>query len=198
MKKNYYLLVLALICANFINAQFVCPELLGNQTTATTIHFKIPAGTCAEYSGTIFVSEGAYSQIFNLLSCQSTNLKYTIEPGDTLSSDDTFSVFFPGGSICGYVNGVQVTLSNNDVSLNESVSIYPNPLRKDNLLTIKLAANISAKIYMYDVTGKLTISDEIDNVSRKQINTSALTNGVYFLQIVTDNATITRKVIIMQ
>ena len=206
MKKNYYLfMVLALGCVNFINAQFVCPELLGNQTTATIIHYKIPAGTCAEYSAAIFVSDGAFSETFNLLSCNGTNLKYTYLSGDPLVVADTFIAFFTDPDtgqvlgICGYENGVyNPILSNNDVTLNESISIFPNPLRKDNILTIKLATNISAKVFMYDVTGKLTITDEIDNVTRKQINTSVLNNGVYFLQIVTDNASITRKVVIMQ
>ena len=116
-----------------------------------------------------------------------------------MTDPENFNVFFPGGGICSYVDGVyDPFLSNSDVSLNESVSIYPNPLMKDNKLTIKLASSITAKIYMYDVTGKLAITDEMDNLNRKQIDTSILTNGVYFLQLVTDNATITRKIIIMK
>lgn len=200
MKKNYYLLLLlAFFSVNFINAQFTCPELLGNQSTNTLLHFKITAGTCGDFPPQIFVSIGGLNSTFDLLSCNGTNLKYTFATGDTLTSDETFIVFFPGGGICGYVLGVlDPTLSNNDVLLNESVSVFPNPLRKNNVLTIKLATNIQAKVFMYDVTGKLTITDEIDNVLRKQVNTSSLTNGVYFLQVVTDNASITRKVIIMQ
>ena len=82
--------------------------------------------------------------------------------------------------------------------LNATFKVFPNPLMKDNQLTVKFATNITAKIYMYDVTGKLAVTDEIDNVNSKQINTSNLTNGVYFLRLVTDNTTITKKVIIMK
>ncbi len=199
MRKNYYLLlVLAFLCVNFINAQFACPETIGNQSTVATVHFKIIAGTCADYPSPILISDSGLFATYVLASCNGTNLKYDFLSGDTLPSADTFTVDFDPNGLCGYVNGDLIVLSNNDVALNESISIYPNPLRKDDLLTIKLATNISAKIYMYDVTGKLTVTDEIDNVTRKQINTSTLTNGVYFMQIVTDNATITRKVIIMQ
>ena len=204
MKKNYYLLlVLAFICVNFITAQFNCPELLGNQSTTTLLHFKIDAGTCGDYPSSINVVQNAVFGTYTFASCNGTNLKYDFESGPVSNPltdiNAPFFVDFPLNSICGYIGGVyDPTLSNNDVSLNESISIYPNPLRKDNVLTIKLATNISAKVFMYDVTGKLTVTDEIDNVTRKQINTLALNNGVYFLQIVTDNASVTRKVVIMQ
>jgi hypothetical protein len=55
-----------------------------------------------------------------------------------------------------------------------------------------------AEINMYDVTGKIVISDKIDNTNKKQINTSNLTNGVYFLKLNTDKSTITKKVVIIQ
>ena len=206
MKKNYYLLLLlAFFSANLLQAQS-CPELLGNQSTTTLLHFKIaPGSTCGDFptDDSIFVTIDGIFATFDFLSCSGTNLKYTLAPGETaLTSDDTFVVSFPslGLNPCNYVLGVleDPVLSNNDVSLNESVSIFPNPLMKDKVLTVKIPFNITAKLFMYDVTGKLTITDEIDNVNRKQINTSTLTNGVYFLQLVTDNATITRKVIIMK
>lgn len=205
MKKNYYLLLLlAFLSVNLIKAQTVCPELLGDQSTTTLLHFKIPAGTCSDYVPSrvdIFVTIGGISATFEFLSCNGTDLRYTWKEGDDLTSDDTFLVFFPslGPSPCGYVLGVlDPTLSSNEVSLNESVSVFPNPLLKDNQLTVKTPFNITAKLFMYDVTGKIAITDEIDNLNRKQISTSTLTNGVYFLQLVTDNATITRKVIIMK
>ena len=82
--------------------------------------------------------------------------------------------------------------------LNATLKVYPNPLTKDNHLNVKFATIITAKIQIFDVTGKLAITDEIDNVKSKQINTSVLTNGVYFLRLFTDNTSITRKVIIMK
>jgi hypothetical protein len=51
---------------------------------------------------------------------------------------------------------------------------------------------------MYDITGKKVLSLNIDNVSRKEINASALTNGVYLLKIEAGSSTITKKVIIMK
>ena len=205
MKKNYYfLLLLAFLSVNLINAQFVCPELIGNQSTTTTLVFKITNGTCGVYplgnpNGDIFVTQGSLNGTFIFESCNGTNLKYTFLSGDSLTDTENFNILFPPTiSPCGYINGALTTLSNNDVSLNESVSVFPNPLLKDNQLTVKTPFNITAKLFMYDVTGKIAITDEIDNLNRKQISTSTLTNGVYFLQLVTDNATITRKVIIMK
>ena len=68
----------------------------------------------------------------------------------------------------------------------------------ENNLNIKLATNISAKINLYDLTGKLALSSEINNASTKQINTTSLTNGVYLLRMVTETTIITRKVVIMK
>jgi len=209
MKKYYFLLlILAFLSVNLIQAQTVCPELLGNQSTTTLLHFRIDPGTCGDFPETgpdsfISVNTGGPSSTFVWSSCNGTNLKYTLDPSSPpLTDDATFVVFFPslsGITVCGYSLGVyDPTLSNNEVSLNESVSVFPNPLLKDNQLTVKTPFNITAKLFMYDVTGKIAITDEIDNLNRKQINTSTLTNGVYFLQLVTDNATITRKVIIMK
>jgi hypothetical protein len=197
MTKNYYLLlVCTFLCVNFINAQVTCPELIGTQTTSTTIHFKITGGTCGDYPDPIRVFDGDYIETFELLSCHGTNLKYTTA-GVSLPVDDSFIADFTAAGICGYVEGALIVLSNNDVKLNESVSIYPNPLIKQRNLNLKFATNLSAKVYMYDVTGKLAIRDEVNNAVSKKINTSALTNGIYFLQIATDKASITRKVIIM-
>ena len=207
MKKNYYLLLLlAFFSVNLIKAQTACPELIGNQSTTTTLVFKITNGTCGDFPQTgadsfISVNSGGLSSTFVWSSCSATNLKYDYFSGPSLTSSDTFVVFFPilGATPCGYIDGVlDPTLSNNEMSLNESVSVFPNPLIKDNQLTVKTPFNITAKLFMYDVTGKIAITDEIDNLNRKQISTSTLTNGVYFLQLVTDNATITRKVIIMK
>lgn len=193
MKKNYYLFtVLALVCANLLQAQ--CPESIGPQSTTTEVHFKIISGNCGIYPATITIN----AINFNKTTCNGTNLKYATS-GPPLASADTFSAFFdvPGVGICQYVNGVLQSLSSNDVTLNEAVSIYPNPLIKEKELTLKFSRNLSAKILMYDVSGKLTVRDEVNSTKFIKINTQALNNGIYFLQIVTDEASITRKVIIM-
>lgn len=198
MKKNYYLaLLVAFLWSNLSTAQFACPETIGPQSTVSTLHFKIVSGTCGDYPSSIFVSEGGLSATYVVATCNGTNLKYDFSSGDTLPSEDTFIVDFPLAGICGYVNGSLITLSNDEFSLNESLSVYPNPLVKQSHLNLKFSRNTSAYLNMYDVTGKLAVRDEISNAVSKKLNTSALNNGIYFLKIATDKASVTRKIIIM-
>ena len=69
MKKNYYLfMVLACFYANLTQAQ-QCPELKGNQSTTTTVVFKITAGTCNDYPQFIDIT----TTLFERLSCNGTN-----------------------------------------------------------------------------------------------------------------------------
>lgn len=60
----------------------------------------------------------------------------------------------------------------------EILSIYPNPVRKGDVLTINLPEDFSsdAKIYVTDVTGKVII-----NTNNTVIHTNLLSSGIYML-----------------
>ncbi|HMC00194.1 MAG TPA: T9SS type A sorting domain-containing protein, partial [Flavobacteriaceae bacterium] len=149
-------------------------------------------------SDTILVTLGTYNQVFTKTSCNGTNLKYT-STGSNLPNDTlTFNVrFVVNGLDCQYVNGTLVTLSNKDAELNQQINIYPNPVNTE-AFTIKIAKNISGSLNLYNLAGKLVSNSTINNLNYKDVNVSNLTNGVYMLQIVTDEASVTRKVIIMK
>ena len=198
MKKNYlFLCLLAILSVNLIHAQFACPELLGTQSTTTTLQFKINPGSCAYYPLNIFASHQGVGVNFTRVSCTGTNLKYNAVSG-SLPDPDDFVVSFPGGGVCTYENGVLVTLSDEEVSFSEKVFIYPNPVLNGNELNIKFKSNISAKFEVYNVAGKLVMTDNVSNQDTKTIKTNALSNGIYLLKISTDNASTTRKVVIMK
>ncbi len=193
MKKIYLLLLLATVFSfNQINAQVICPAG-GVTTDGTQIFFlNSPGVDCNDMPAQITVD----GETFNLQSpCSGPFSTYDLVPGTPIGDPFTVTAGFTNVP-CTYTGGV---LPTEDFEyLNATFKVYPNPLTKDSQLNVKFATNITAKIYIYDVTGKLAVTDEIDNVNSKQINTSTLTNGVYFLRLVTDNATITRKVIIMK
>ncbi len=199
MKKIYYLsMLLVFLFTNFIYAQPACPESFGNPDSQTVIHFKITPGTCDDYSDTIFVSLGGYNQVFLKTSCIGSDLKYTSTDSDLPNETLTFNVrFVANGLQCNYVNGSLVVLSDKDVELNQQINIYPNPVN-NGAFTIKIAKNITGSLNLYDLAGKLVSNNTINNLSSKNVNVSNLTNGVYLLQIVTDNAAATRKIIIMK
>jgi len=191
-------MLLVFLSANLIQAQFTCPESFGNQGSQTVIHFKITAGTCNDYSNTILVTLGGYNQVFTKTSCNGTNLKYT-STGSNLPNDTlTFNVrWVAEGQDCQYVNGTLAVLSDRDAELNQQISIYPNPVNVSEF-TIKVGKNITGSLNLYNLSGKLVSSNPINNLNSKDVNVSNLTNGVYMLNIVTDEASVTRKVIIMK
>ncbi|MDU8886114.1 T9SS type A sorting domain-containing protein [Yeosuana sp. MJ-SS3] len=199
MKKNYYFCVLLVfLFTNFIYAQATCPESFGNQGSQTVIHFKIQAGTCNDYSQTILVTLDSYNQVFTKTSCNGTNLKYTSTGSNLPNSTLTFNVrFVSNGLDCQYVNGVLATLSDRDAELNQQINIYPNPVSSSDF-TVKIGKNITGSLNLYNLSGKLVSRNTINNLNSKDINVSNLTNGVYMLNIVTDEASVTRKVIIMK
>lgn len=197
MKKNYALLwLLSLLTVSFSYAQN-CPEVLGASSNSTLIHFKINDGTCSEYPSTIYVSGSEFEKA----SCSGEDLKYELTSGAPITPHDTFSSDFGQGMICDYLEGLlrQETLSVEQFSANlESLRIYPNPLTSSNVVNVRFNENISASIQVFDLTGKIVLKDEITNSSSKGINISGLNNGIFMLQISGDNASITRKIVVMK
>lgn len=195
MKKIYLLLLLAIVFSfNQINAQTVACPAGGVTDDGNQIFFlNAPGVDCADMPTQITVDGSTFD--LSGVPCSGPFSTYLLTSGSTIGDPFTVTAGFTVVP-CTYTGGV---LPTEDFEfLNATFKVYPNPLTKDSQLNVKFATNITAKIYMYDVTGKLAVTDEINNVNSKQINTSTLTNGVYFLRLVTDNATITRKVIIMK
>ena len=85
------------------------------------------------------------------------------------------------------------TIGVNENTLINSVKIYPNPVK--NKLFIKNDDNIKIKaIKIYSILGKLTLNIKPEN---NQINLSNLNKGTWFLNIETENKTITKKIVKM-
>jgi len=195
MKKIYLLLLLAIVFSfNQIHAES-CPDSAIIVSSGGSLILSYAPGTslCGDRPGTVTVG---VSTVFTLSGCFGDISIYDYTSGPDLSDTGTLTIVSGFDTTCNYADSL---LPIEDFEfLNATFKVYPNPLTKNSQLNVKFATNITAKIYIYDVTGKLAVTDEIDNVNSKQINTSTLTNGVYFLRLVTDNTTLTRKVIIMQ
>jgi hypothetical protein len=74
-----------------------------------------------------------------------------------------------------------------------STKIYPNPtIDKVNVVSYAAAIN---SIEMYNIHGQVVYNKEV-NANAIKINTTTLSNGIYIMNIRSDKATITRKLII--
>jgi thiol-disulfide isomerase/thioredoxin len=86
---------------------------------------------------------------------------------------------------CPSADNTGATTAINDI--NSSLSIYPNPVK--DVLTID---GIYNSVNIYDVFGKLVLTSQ----TQKTIDVSTLSNGVYMLEINTDQAVKTKKITI--
>ncbi len=70
--------------------------------------------------------------------------------------------------------------------------LYPNPAF-DDVVYITTEKNARKQVTVYDVFGEIVLTDRIFNTS---LNISRLVPGVYVLQVIEDNKTITRKLVV--
>ena len=87
-------------------------------------------------------------------------------------------------------------LSVDDDELENLITLFPNPVKEQ--LFIKGAPSINLeKVVVYDVSGRLINEYDISNTSRiKTISVLGMSKGVYFVNIYSDSAMITRKMVL--
>jgi hypothetical protein len=78
--------------------------------------------------------------------------------------------------------------------------LYPNPNNGSFTLAYDLKKYNAADVLVYDVTGKVVYKTNLDNLENlKQINTSNLQSGIYFIQLIHDkNLLWTDKLVIQK
>ncbi|VAW18761.1 hypothetical protein MNBD_BACTEROID03-1020 [hydrothermal vent metagenome] len=86
-------------------------------------------------------------------------------------------------------------MPNNDTSSTKAQStlkLYPNPAIND-VVYITTTNNATKEIVVYDVFGKIVLTDRIFD---KSLNVSKLVAGVYILQVIEGSETMTRKLVV--
>ena len=203
MKKIYLLFLLAIVFSfNQINAQDPCPDSAFVTAGGTQIFLFFdtdPGIPCGSRPTGISV-DGPNVFGINLGNCDTNFTQYVLSFGDPVSESTNFTIVYgTGGNTCTYTDNLlpidKIALVNR-----ATLKVYPSlvSLSSSSDLNIKFAINMSAKINVFDITGKSMIKDSMDNSNSKQVNVSSLTTGLYILQIVTDFTSITRKFVVMQ
>ena len=95
-----------------------------------------------------------------------------------------------------YKNTTGELLSTNKVGVNVVPKIYPNPATDKINVSFDEKAPKSFQITMVDVLGKKILSQTYENHSNISINTLNFYKGIYFLNIITNDGTTTKKIII--
>ncbi|MBV6485927.1 MAG: hypothetical protein KFKLKKLM_02539 [Flavobacteriales bacterium] len=76
----------------------------------------------------------------------------------------------------------------------DNFSIYPVPA--NDYLTIVFDENVDATIEIFNTMGQVCFLDKVQNNRKIQLNTTSLSNGIYFCNIVTKNKTTLKKILI--
>jgi len=118
---------------------------------------------------------------------------------------ETFDYGFAAvGFSTSFTNGVYLIKTNTigtltDINENNNLAkdflVYPNPAK--DYVYIKFNDSSKKTIQLFDVTGKVVIEQIISNDTFLQLNTTAFENGIYFLNITSNNNSITQKIIII-
>ena len=198
--KNYYFfsaLIFAFFGSMTLNAQF-CPPTGFSNTGGNTLYFLYDSGTslCANRPTTITVG----ASVFTRIACDNLASIYQLTSGSPISPTNMFAADFGIGS-CEYADG---TLTDENLSVEDfnlivsKLKIYPNPVVNNDKLNVSFDNAVTAKLKLFNVTGKLVLEETISNSLSKSINLNNLTNGIYLLQITNGSASITKKVVIMK
>lgn len=120
-------------------------------------------------------------------------IKLTANSFGTLSETLSFNTGLPGsqGSISVPITANVVT-SLGEITLDQSISIFPNPV--NNQLNISSSYNGPLNVKLYNLLGQPTAVDQINGNGSLQINTTELPEGVYLLEITNGNERILKKI----
>ena len=110
-----------------------------------------------------------------------------------------------GGAIVTYIDSVRFnpsTINNNSYFDSEEVKIFPNPAHNLINISFELLSNSDIEIEIYDMAGikvadKTTLSHTPGTVTIKMnLRKFNLSNGIYFIKIISANQQTTKKVIL--
>lgn len=91
-----------------------------------------------------------------------------------------------------------VSVENN--VLNNSLQVFPNPSTGNINVSLDIEKSSDLVFKVVDIQGKVVYNERIENtfigLNQNELQLGNLSNGVYFLQVLTDGAQVTRKIVI--
>lgn len=119
----------------------------------------------------------------------------------------SISILYSSAQSSGRAYNLQVKtsqLASNDASSNgsiENITVYPNPVVDELKIAFRSNQRGLAVVSLFNNIGKPVFRQETDvepgnNIISVDIRNKSIEPGVYFVQLVSDNQTITRKLIV--
>lgn len=87
----------------------------------------------------------------------------------------------------------EITLSGNDNGINEisddnSIQLFPNP--SNDFITVISKQSVMNSIDVYDVTGRVVLSEKI-KLNTEKLNLNSFSSGIYFIKVQLEDGSIT-------
>lgn len=111
--------------------------------------------------------------------------------------EDVSGELYVAGITSGIIFKIQdASFGTLDYEINE-FSLFPNPAK--NSISIKLSNdNLATKIAIFDLTGKLLLSQKLENNPENTISIASLTKGIYMVSVETENGVSYSKKLIIE
>jgi hypothetical protein len=123
-------------------------------------------------------------------------------PVHTYTADGTYTVVLVAYNDCGSDSDtLQVNIFGTGVrelTHGETLTVFPNPTQNQVTVDFTDAHTQSLKVQLVDVAGQVIFSQSMGTFNgrfKQAIDLSGVSAGVYFVQLITDNDTITRKLL---
>ena len=99
-----------------------------------------------------------------------------------------------------YGEDLQLVVGREEEKPHDFLQVYPNPNTGSAMLKLQLSQSSEGELAVYDTFGKKVKDFAKMNFkageNRIPIELSSLSNGIYFVKVITDNGTITEKIIV--
>jgi PKD repeat protein len=165
-------------------------------------HFSTPVSAASDYFVSLVLPTG-FTNATNTLAIWSTtytcatNVQYEMWSDNTWNSFST--VYTANIDMAIFPVVCSTTVGNNEeISLDKSISIYPNP--SSNQFTIDFSGNqqTNVEVNVYNMVGSLIKSISKELADKMIIDISDQNSGVYIINIKTDQGMIIRKLSLMK
>lgn len=184
--------------SNIYNASGIYTDVLtasnGCDSTLTTVLVINPAIDVTTSLSGLTISANESSATYQWIDCDNSNLPIAGETNQsfTASANGNYAVIVTQNNCSDTSACVNIsTVGIKDVSKSNTVNIYPNP---SNGIYNLSGLDENSKISVYDAIGQI-IYTSIITKSKETVNISLLPNGIYMIQIKSENNIITKKVI---
>jgi hypothetical protein len=162
-------------------------------TQAITVNPR-PDTSVTQIGSTSLTSNALSSDAFQWIDCHGPAISGATSQSYVIPTVGDYAVIITQNnctdtSRCYFINPVGIQSYSN----NSQIEIYPNP--NNGMFSIVTNSNQTMQCDMYDVNGKLVLSQTITN-GKADIDAGALSNGVYNIALISSEGVVNKRLVI--